>query len=43
VIELDRYLKHNYEQVKSVNPQAPAHRQKEAEFEDVEIDEGVDI
>lgn len=43
IIELDRYIKHKYGAVKSVNPQK-AHSEKVPEFdEDVEIDEGVNV
>lgn len=43
IIELDRYIKHRYSAVKSVNP-FKAHSERQAEFEEeVEIDEGVDV
>ena len=43
IIELDRYIKHKYGAVKSVNP-LKAQGERAAEFEeDVEIDEGVDV
>lgn len=43
IIELDRYIKHRYSAVKSINP-LKTHSERHAEFEDeVEIDEGVDV